>query len=633
MIRTDLREEAVSDSRTPEQIEREWYETVYRGTGDSMAQLTPRAVAMGAALGCLMSLTNLYIGLRFGWTSVVAITACILSVAIWRSLRALFPFLVRSDFTILENNCMQSTATAAGYSVGATMISAIAAMLMLTGRQMDFWVLLAWNILLAVLGVVMAVPMKRQMINVEQLRFPSGTAAAETLKSLHAVGGDVAYRARALGVAGALGALVAWFRDATFRFMPWNLPSDLPFGRLAISGLPLARLTIKWDMSLVMVAAGAIMGFRVAWSMLAGALVNYLILAPAMIRRGDIAPLAAGDPVGFRDIVRWSLWVGVSLMVVSSFVSLALHGRTIGRAFSGLRSIFGRGRPAPDGDPIAAIEVPVSWVAIGFVTAGAGVVWMLQHVWHVSWWMGAIAVLLTWVLSVVACRATGETDTTPTGALGKVTQLTYGALVPTNMTANLMTASVTANASGCAADLLTDLKSGYLLGANPRQQFLAQLAGVLPGAIAVGLAWYVLVPNAAVLGGDKFPAPAAQVWKSVAELLSRGFGTLPQSARVGAAVGGALGLVLPLLEHLFPKARRFIPSPTGLGLAFVIPGFNALSMFVGALAALIAEKARPKMAETYVVPLASGLIAGESLMAIVLNVLSVVNPFGVFSSP
>jgi uncharacterized oligopeptide transporter (OPT) family protein len=122
------------------------------------------------------------------------------------------------------------------------------------------------------------------------------------------------------------------------------------------------------------------------------------------------------------------------------------------------------------------------------------------------------------------------------------------------------------------------------------------------------------------------------VWKGVAELLSRGFGSLPHSARAGAAVGGALGLALPVLEHLFPRARRFIPSPTGLGLAFVIPGFNALSMFVGALAALIAEKARPKLADTYVVPIASGLIAGESLMAIVLNVLSVVNPFGAFTS-
>jgi putative OPT family oligopeptide transporter len=613
------------DSRTPEQIERDWYENVYRGRGDSMRQLTPRALIMGALLGCVMSLTNIYIGLKTGWALGVAITACILSFSIWRTLRTTLPFLVRSDFTILENNCMQSTATAAGYSVGNTMVTAIAAMLMLTNHQMDFWVLLAWNILLAVLGVVMAVPLKRQMVNVEQLAFPDGTAAAETLRSLHATGGSALPKARALGIAGAAGALVAWMRDATFRFMPWNLPADLPFGRFTAGGIPLAQLTLKWDMGLVMMAAGAIAGFRVGWSMLLGAVINYAVLAPIMIHRGDIVPTLAGGPIGFRDITRWSLWIGASMMVVSSFVALAFHGGAIGRALAGVRSAFSR-RPARADDPLAAIEVPASWVLIGFVTAGAGVVWMLHHLWHVHWWMGVLAVLLTWVLSVVACRATGETNTTPTGALGKVTQLTYGVIAPSNMTTNLMTASVTANAAGCAADLLTDLKSGYLLGANPRQQFIAQLAGILPGAIVVGLAWNILVPDASALGGDRFPAPAAQVWKGVAELLSHGLGMLPVSARWGALAGGLTGLVLSLAERMFPRARRFIPSPIGLGLAFVMQGFNAISMFAGGLAVWLLERARPQLAERYATAVASGVIAGESLMAIVIIVMQNVWP-------
>ena len=212
--------------RRPAEIEREWRETVYRGAGDTMPQLTARAILMGAFLGGVLSLTNLYVALKIGWTSGVAITACVLSFSIWRTLRA--TGLVRSDFGILENNCMQSTATAAGYSVGGTMASAIAAMLMITGRQMDFWTLLGWNVCLAVIGVAMAVPMKRQLINIEQLPFPSGTAAAETLRSLHALGG-APLRARALGLAGLFGAAVAWLRDATFAFMPWNLPAALPF--------------------------------------------------------------------------------------------------------------------------------------------------------------------------------------------------------------------------------------------------------------------------------------------------------------------------------------------------------------------------------------------------------------------
>jgi putative OPT family oligopeptide transporter len=621
-VDTTSADQAAPAAKTAEEIEREWFEKVYRGAGDSMPQLTLRAIVMGSILGCVMSLTNIYIGLKTGWSLGVAITSCILSYSIWRGLRVGLPWLVRSDFTILENNCMQSTATAAGYSVGGTMISAIAAMLMITNQQMNFWVLFGWNVLLAVIGVVMAVPMKRQMINIEQLRFPSGTAAAETLKSLHAAGSGAVRKARALGVAGLLGAVVAWVRDATFTFMPFNMPSAIPFGRLAIGGVPLSNLTIQWDMGLIMMAAGAIIGFRIAWSLLLGALVNYLVLVPLMIQQGVITASNPATGVAFRDITRWSLWIGAPMMVVSSLVALAFHWRTIGRAFSGLGALFGR-KPA-DNDPMAKIEVPSSWFIILFTLAMIGVVTMQRLIWHIPIFMGVISVLLTFVLSVVACRATGETDITPTGALGKITQLTYGVLSPSNMTTNIMTASVTANSSGCAADLLMDLKSGYLLGANPRKQFIAQLAGILPGAIVVGLAWQYLVPNAQVLGTDKFPAPAAQVWKGVAELLSRGVESLHPTARIGALVGALLGLLIPLLDHRFPKARRFIPSATGLGLSFVIMGYNAISMFVGALIVVILERWRRKMADDYVVPVASGIIAGESLMAIVVTVMQAV---------
>src|SRR5712691_9291074 len=109
---------------TPEEIERQWYEQVYRGRGDSMLQLTWRAVLMGSALGGVLSLTNLYIGLKAGWGFGVAITACILSYAIWTSLYRLG--LARTPMTILENNCMQSTASSAGSSTGGTLISAFA---------------------------------------------------------------------------------------------------------------------------------------------------------------------------------------------------------------------------------------------------------------------------------------------------------------------------------------------------------------------------------------------------------------------------------------------------------------------------------------------------------------------------
>src|SRR5215813_6545094 len=115
---------------TPEEIERQWLERVYRGRGDTLRQLTWRAVIMGSVLGGLLSLTNLYIGLKAGWGFGVAITACILSYAIWTALHRVG--LARTPMTILENNCMQSTASSAGYSTGGTLISAFAAYMLIS---------------------------------------------------------------------------------------------------------------------------------------------------------------------------------------------------------------------------------------------------------------------------------------------------------------------------------------------------------------------------------------------------------------------------------------------------------------------------------------------------------------------
>src|SRR6188472_3843760 len=134
-----------------------------------MAQLTWRAVLIGSCLGGVLSLTNLYIGLKAGWGFGVAITASILSYAIWSGL--LKVGLARTPMTILENNCMQSTASSAGYSTGGTLISAFAAYIIVNGNSVPPTIQLAWVFFIGVLGVTMANPMIRQMINVEHLRF------------------------------------------------------------------------------------------------------------------------------------------------------------------------------------------------------------------------------------------------------------------------------------------------------------------------------------------------------------------------------------------------------------------------------------------------------------------------------
>lgn len=592
--------------------EADWYRNVYQG--ESMPQLTLRAIVMGSVLGGFMALSNLYVGLKTGWGLGVAITACILSFAIHRTLMTLLPGLFRTEMSILENNCMQSTASSAGYSTGGTMSSAIAAYLIVTGHHISWGLLAWWTFFLAALGVFIAIPMKRQMINVEQLKFPSGIAAAETLKSLHSKGAEAVSKARSLGIAGLFGAVIAWFRDAG---KPFSIPGMLPFPG-AIDGIPLMKWTISFEMSAIMIAAGAIMGWKIAWSMLLGGIINYGLLAPWMVRLGAIN----AENIGYRSIVSWSTWTGASIMVTSGLLMFLFQWKSVAKAFRGLGGLFKKGKHSDSHDPIAQIEVPSSWFLSGTVLSGLGCIAVLYFAFGTSLIMGVIAVVLTFFLSLVACRATGESDITPVGAMGKITQLTFGALAPSNIITNLMTASVTAGAAGSSADLLTDLKSGYLLGANPRKQFLAQFIGIFAGVLVVVPAFYLIVPDASVLGTSQWPAPSAQVWAAVAKLLAAGLHSLHPTARAGIALGGTVGIILPLAERFFPRARPFIPSATGLGLAMVIPFFNSLSMFIGAAIALYLEKKKPVIADRYVVAVSSGIIAGESIMGIIIALLS-----------
>jgi OPT family oligopeptide transporter len=491
------------------------------------------------------------------------------------------------------------------------------------------------------------------MINIEQLRFPSGIAAATTLRTLHGAGGAAAQRqAKSLGLAMLGGALITWFRDAGATWLTvkewgrgfgWtrvtpsaDMPGWLatPLSWIQYPHIPGTWLPANWTIgkyrvqqdlvmafegSLLFVAAGAIMGFRQAWSLLLGTIINFAVLAPIMLDAGVIPAEGGG---AFRRISTWSLWIGVPMMVTSGLLLFVLQWKSVVRAFSTITAMF-KPKHAAGEDPMERIEVPGSWFIAGMVTLGAVIIWMGWHFFHIQIWMGVIAVLMTFLLVVVAARSTGETDITPTGPLSKVTQLTFGALAPGNITTNLMTANVTAGSCSHAGDLLTDLKSGYLLGAKPRQQFLAQFFGVLAGGVVVVPVFFLLVPNASVLGTEQWPAPAAQVWRGVAELLAKGVGALHPTARTGLVIGALVGILLPLLEIWFPKAKKYIPSPTGLGLAFTITGYYSISMFLGALGALALSKAKPKLAEEYVVPVSSGIIAGESLMGVLIALLVV----------
>jgi uncharacterized oligopeptide transporter (OPT) family protein len=292
-------------------------------------------------------------------------------------------------------------------------------------------------------------------------------------------------------------------------------------------------------------------------------------------------------------------------------MQIALNWRTVVRAFA----IFKKNGNDSQSAAMEAIEVPNSWLILGLIPITIGLVLVQYYSFHIAIWLGLVSIAFSFVVSLVCCRATGETDTTPIGAMGKLTQLLYAVLPGAAgvTSTNLMAAGTTAASGGASADLLTDLKSGYLLGANPRRQFIAQFVGIFFGVVAIVPAWYLMVPNKEAL--EAFNPPATLMWKATADLLTLGVSHLPHTALIAIVIGAFVGLGVPTLEKLFPKWQPYLPSAIGLGLSWVVPFQNCLSFLIGAIIVKLWQKWDRKSSDTYAIPIASGLVAGESLVA------------------
>jgi uncharacterized oligopeptide transporter (OPT) family protein len=591
-----------------EDPEHRWLREVYQ---PHAPQLTVRAALAGCVLGAVMALSNLYVILKTGWSLGVTITACILAFAFFRLLSALR--LTRSEFGPLENNAMASVASAAGYQTGGGNMAALPALVLLTGAAPGGFAMVAWFTAIAILGVFVAIPVKRQLVNREQLPFPSGTATAETIRALHH-GARGSGQARLLGLAGAVGAAVAVVKDAGLAFLP-KLPASigLPF---AIGGLPAARWGLAMESSLLMVGSGMLVSLRTGWSMLLGAIVAYGVLAPRMVAAGVI------ESVTYRAIVQWTLWGGAAILVSSGLLSALFEWRSLAESFRAMGRLLRRGSGTQPDDPLAAVEVPPHWFPLGVLVAGPVVVFLMWWLFGIPPWFALLTLPLMVLLGFMAARITGETDTTPTKAFGPLTQLLYGSALPGQLVPNVMGANVTGGVGLHAADLLTDLKSGYLLGARPRPQLYAQLIGALVGAAVIVPVFGILVPDASAIGTERFPAPASQVWAGVSRILAAGADALHPTAQVALFVGLLVGAALAIAEKFLPKrAKAFIPSPAGLGLGMVIPGPSSVAFFVGAAVTALLRRASPALAERAVLPVASGFIAGESLLGILIALL------------
>jgi len=568
-----------------------------------------RAVLTGMVLGALLTPCNIYSGLKIGWSFNMSIAAGLLGLGAWRLAGR---GLGARPWGMHENNINQTAASSAASIISGGLVAPIPAWTMLTGQTLPWPLLAFWVFTVSLLGVVVAAGLRNQLLMRDGLRFPAGTATAVTLREIHGEGTEALKRLLALIAAAAVSAGLKLFDGLVAVVPKLTLPISLPAIVTPKAAAPVAlsptNLGLGLDPSLLMLGFGAIIGLRAGVSLALGAVLAWVVLGPRSLAHGW-AELGPADPEAswFGPMVEYLLWPGVALMVVAALTSIAISIVRILR-----RRRKGGARLLPTVPPRAFVA--------GLIVAGLLSAVAQTSLFAIEWWEAIVAVGLSFILAIVVARVTGETGIAPIGAMGKITQISFAVITPNNVTTNLMSANVTGGAAGQASDLMDDLRTGQMIGATPGFQVVAQVFGILTGALVGTLVYVVLVPDpAAMLITAEWPAPAVATWKAVAEVLAQGLGSLPAATVTAMAVGAIVGCALALAEKLLPaRTAAFAPSATAMGLAFVIPASISFALFAGALIAAALTRLAPSWSSRLLIVIAAGLVAGESLAGVFL---------------
>ncbi|MHC4064787.1 MAG: OPT family oligopeptide transporter [Planctomycetota bacterium] len=561
-------------------------------------QFTARAILTGVCLGGLLSICNIYLGLKSGLIINMSLVAALVGYGFWSGVRVVSGGRVRT-WGILENNINQ-TASSAGASVAsAGLVHAVPALAMMTGQTLAWHHLVLWILSVCLVGIAVAVALRRHLVVDSKLPFPVGIASAEMLREMHSRGAEAVARIVTLA-SGAVVSACLYLAKIRFHIPKWPLPFTL-------KGMKADAWTFAVDPSLLWVGVGGLIGFRACASVMIGSVVALGLLAPALVEAGTIAVPSGG--FRYSDLQAWLMWPGVAIMVVASLTSLAFSWRSVVAAVRGVRQA--ESGPS-EGDRQG---VPGKWFLFGLLVALVLSTVLQVTLFDIVIWAAVLGVLLAFALAMVAARVSGETGITPVGSMGKMSQIVFGILIPRNPVPNLMAANVSGGAASQCADLLHDLKCGHLLGASARLQSLAQVCGVLIGSLVGSIVYLMILRDpAGQLMTEEWPAPGVAAWKAVAELFRDGLAAMPPATPPALLIGAAVGLILAAIEKLAPEwLRPFTLSPASLGLAFVIPAHYAISLFLGGTAALIIAQASPNWSKRFLVAACAGLIAGQTL--------------------
>lgn len=571
--------------------------------------LTLRAILLGVILSVIMTAANAYLGLYAGMTVSASIPAAVISMALMKSLF--------SNGTILENNIVQTMASA-GESLAAGIIFTVPALVIVgIWQDFQFWPTTLIGLSGGLLGVLFMIPVRRILIKEEkELTYPEGVACYEVLRSGHDGGGGFRFILRGLAAGGLT------------KFASTGL--GLLRGTVEYAGTISGRVAyIGTDISPALMAVGYIIRWEIAALVFLGSAISWLLGIPL---------LDSGIPGGTTPLEHaWALWsesiryIGVGAMVTGGLWSIISVRRGL---MKGITHLTGMRHSSQD-DVLTESDRDMNPMAMGiiFMLTLLLMIFLYHHLigtWGLTFLTtGAMAVMAfffvtvsSYIVGIVGSSNNPVSGMTISSLLAvSALFLVLGWKGDSAVLATLGVAGVVCSAASSAGDVSQDLKTGYLLGATPASQQWAQV-------ISVSAAALVLAPSLSLLHhaygiGTGLKAPQATLFAGITSAIF-GEGDMPLDL---VLVGAGIGVFFIILNEILKKSTlSFRTHVMPLAVGIYLPISLIVPMLLGGFIRLLVERKDRKNDDSDPgILLSSGMVAGEAITGIILALFLVLN--------
>lgn len=594
-------------------------------------ELTIRGLILGALITTVFTAANIYLGLKVGLTFASSIPAAVISMAILSAFK---------DSTILENNIVQTVASAAG-TLSAIIFVLPGLVIVGWWTGFPFWESFLICLSGGVLGVLFTIPLRRALVTNSDLPYPEGVAAAEVLKvgaGRRETTGDTGeakegLRAVILGSVASAGLAVV----SGTRFIAGGLTGFVALGGTASTGYDFA-----W--SLALLGAGHLVGLSVGMAMLVGQIISWVIAVPWLT---SMMPAVAGQDLAHHTIAIWRTqvrFIGAGTIAVAAIYTLIRLAKPV---VGGLVSTLAASKAVATSDETDRDLEPM-WIYILTAICLAITAWLAYSFAHAqpalapsAFKLTLVAVPFVLVIGFVIAGVCGYmagligASNSPISGVGILSIVVAASLVALVVAPGVDTRQalvafalfITAIVFACATisnDNLQDLKTGQLVGASPRRQQIALIVGVAAGAAVIPFVLNLLAkaygfagaPNVNVVASNPLPAPQATLISALAQGVIGGH---LEWKMLG--IGAAVGVGLIILDTLLGVMKKLRIPPLAVGIGIYLPMSATFAVIIGAVLAHWYDKQTKKMpnperAERLGTLVASGLIVGESMWGV-----------------